>query len=310
VAVVLGATAALGALDRAEPDSLQPAERPGVADGAVWYDARGLHRGDVVEATPVEIAGPLALVRSGAVYSDAASGDVWFHPWGGDPRLVGRSSAAGPGGDPDGDTAAWFEGVDALDGQRGELVVYDTAAGREVSRTMQSNTVSMRLGDHRPVGNGFLQVSAGRILWTGQGGVFTLDLRTGTTAKAEVPKERHVEDAHDDVELFQERGSSLVLSVPGRAEERYPGLEPVGRLSPSGDYVLAVEGTEDRHAAVIIDTRTGELWRVPGNDYPWIAWSYGDVALIDIEDALLACDAARRTCERLRTERPILLPNH
>ena len=86
-----------------------------------WYDAKGLHRGDVVEQTPVEIeaagrghdgdiTGALALVRSGAVYLDPATGDVWFHPWGGEPRIVGHNSAAGPGGDPNGNTAAWSEG--------------------------------------------------------------------------------------------------------------------------------------------------------------------------------------------------------
>ena len=43
-----------------------------------------------------------------------------------------------------------------------------------------------------------------------------------------------------------ERGSgALVLQVPGRAEEVYPELEFHIRLSPSGNYVLAVEGTEE-----------------------------------------------------------------
>ena len=75
------------------PDPAQPAgPSPVVAgDVPVWYDGTGLHRGDVVEQTPVEIGdldgdtmkGALALVRSGAVYLDPATGDVWFHPWGG-----------------------------------------------------------------------------------------------------------------------------------------------------------------------------------------------------------------------------------
>ena len=74
---------------------------------------------------------------------------------------------------------------------------------------------------------------------------------------------------------------ALVLRVPGRAEERYPDMEWHGRLSPSGNYVLAVEDTKERHGAAIIDTRTGELWRVPKDVYPWIAWSYGDIAMVD-----------------------------
>ena len=55
-----------------------------------------------MEQTPVELLRPertlesgqilgdkgaLALVRSGALYLDPATGDVWFHPWGGKPRV-------------------------------------------------------------------------------------------------------------------------------------------------------------------------------------------------------------------------------
>ena len=61
-----------------------------------------------MEHTPVVPQGALALVRSGALYWDEMS-DVWFHPWGGGPRIVGHTSVAGPGGDPNSDTAAWFE---------------------------------------------------------------------------------------------------------------------------------------------------------------------------------------------------------
>ena len=98
--------------------------------------------------------------------------------------------------------------------------------------------------------------------------------------------------------------------MPGRVEESCPNLESHVRLSPSGNYVLAVESTKTRHAAAIVDTRTGELSRAPKNVYPWIAWSYGDIAMVDTEDELLACDAARRTCEQLHPERPFLLPTN
>lgn len=325
VAVVLGVTVAVRGQDRAGSDGPEPVERPGVVVGdvPVWYDARGLHRGDVVEKTPVEIGeldgdtlkGALALVRSGAMYLDPARGDVWFHPWGGEPRIVGHNSEAGPGGDPIGDTAVWFEGSDALNAGPGELVVYDTAAGREISRTWQVRGVtdgSGSGGDHYPPGNGFLQVSAKRVVWTSGPKMYSHDVRTHRTSVVKAPKERYLADVHDHVEVFGDRGSfSLVLGVPGLAEARYPELESHVRLSPSGNYVLAVEGTEERHAAAIVDTRTGELWRVPKNVYPWIAWSYGDIAMVDhTEDELLACDAARRACERLPAERPFLMPTN
>lgn len=299
-----------------------------MGDVPVWYDGEGLHRGDLVEQTPVDIVvpeqvvnedrvipkrGALALVRSGAMYLDPATGDVWFHPWGGEPRIVGHDSEAGPGGDPSGDTAVWFEGSDAFSGGPGELVVYDTAAGREISRTDHpGNGASVLAGDHHPAGNSFLQVSAERVVWYGgveRSRVFSHDLRTGKTAMLR----NFPLDAHDDVKVLGWSGSGTdwTLRVPGRAEQRYPDLEGRARVSPSGNYVLAVEGTDERHAAAIVDTRTGELWRVPKNVYPWIAWSYGDIAMVDhLEDELLACDAARRACERLPAERPFLMPTN
>jgi hypothetical protein len=316
VAVVLGVTVAVRAQDRAGSDGVV------VGDVPVWYDADGLHRGDVVERTPVEIGelngdtmtGALALVRSGALYADPATGDVWFHPWGGDPRMVGRNSKAGPGGDPNGDTAVWFEGSDALNAGPGELVVYDTGAGREISRTSQSHGVadcSGRCGDHYPPGNGFLQVSAERVVWSTGPTIFSHGVRTQNTSVVKAPKCRYHVDVHDEVELFGERDPWVpVVRVPGRADERYPALETHARLSPSGNYLLAVEGTEERHGATIVDARTGELWRVPRNAYPWIAWSYGDIAMVDAEDELLACDAARNACERVPAKRPFLMPTN
>ncbi|MGH8894198.1 MAG: hypothetical protein ACRDWY_12995 [Actinomycetes bacterium] len=325
-AVIVGSAVAVTGLD-GDRRTAPPVEQPKPVVGAVpvWYDAKGLHRGDVVEQTPVKLVEPeqvvapgqvkpqrgaLALVRSGAVYLDPATGDVWFHPWGDDPRIVGHNSEAGPGGDPNGDTAAWFEGSDALNAGPRELVVYDTATGREISRTSQSHGVIYASGDHYPAGNGFRQVSAERVVWTSGPKTYSHDVRTQSTSEAKAPKERHLADVHGDVEVFGD-GSALVMKAPGRAEERYPELETHVRLSPSGNYVLAVEGTEERHAAAIVDTRTGELWRVPKDVYPWIAWSYGDIAMVDhTEDELLACDAAGRACERLPAERPFLMPTN
>jgi len=325
--LALAAVALFAALNSPFADSApDPAQPVGpspvvVGDVPVWYDGSGLHRGDVVERTPVEIGqqdgdairGALALVRSGAVYQDPATGDVWFHPWGGKPRIVGRDSEAGPGGDPNGDTAAWFEGTsEGLDGGPGELVVYDTGAGREISRTLQSHrTEPVAGGDHYPPGNGFRQVSAARVAWNNGPELYSYDIATRTTSMVTDPMERKLWDVHDQVEVLGEPGSgALVIKVPGRAEERYPELETHSRLSPAGTYVLAVEGTDERHAAAIVDTRTGELWRVPKNAYPSIAWSYGAIALVDTGDELLACDAARRACDSVPAKRPFLMPTN
>ena len=319
-AVIAGSVAAVTGLDD-DPRSA-PVEQPKPVVGAVpvWYDAVGLHRGDVAEQTPVDLLQPerpfeggvipgrgaLALVRSGAVYLDPARGDVWFHPWGGEPQIVGHNSEAGPGGDPTGDTAVWFEGSDESEAGPGELVIYDTAAGREISRTTQAHGVTQSSGDHYPAGNRFLQVSAERVVWSALDKTYSHDVRTQTTSVAK----SYLADAHDDMQVLgADRG--IVLRVPGRADERFPELESHLRLSPSGNYVLAVEGTDERHGAVIVDTRTGQLWRVPKNVYPSLAWSYGDIAMVDhAEDELLACDATRRTCEPLQPERPFLMPTN
>lgn len=325
VLALVAGTGALLRIDRrdAAPITTDPPATtiPAVRGVPVWYDARGLHHGDVVEQTAVDIGqerrnawiGILTLVRSGALYLDPATGDVWFHPWGGTPRIVGHNSDTGPSGDPDGDTAAWFDGS--------ELVVYDTAAGREISRTGQRAflpaSARMCCSDHQSPDNLFRQVSAEHVVWRNGSTLFTHDLRTGGTSQAEVPG--LLADVHDEVVLLGDSaGQGLVVTVPGRADERYPELWPFARISPSGNYVLVVEETEERHAAAILDLRTGELWPVPRNAYPWIAWSYGDVALVEThreedgesENVFLACDASRRTCDRLHPERPFLMPNN
>lgn len=343
ITIVLGVTAALAGQDRPRSEDPDPIETPTVVETPaavvdavpVWYDAAGLHHGDVVEQTPVEILQPerpgpeagtvypaegsLALVRKGALYNDPRSGDVWFHPWGGEPRIVGHDSDAGPGGDPQGDIAVWFEGSDAVNGSSGELVVYDTAAGREISRTRQTHGVGAQSGDHYPPGNQFLEVSADRVVWSSGGNTYAFEVLTETTSMFEGAAASYVIDAQGDVEVWGEREAGVpVLRAPGRAEQRLVGLETHLKLSTTGSYLLAVEGTDARHAAAILDTRTGELWPVPENAYPWIAWSYGDLALVDVDaggddqatDALLACDPARRSCEVLDAERPFLLPTN
>ena len=84
-----------------DPRGVDPVVPPKVASGSpVWYDAAGLHHGDLVVQTAVELLAPgnevtagggvLTLVRTGALYRDPASDDVWFHPWGGQPRIVGQ----------------------------------------------------------------------------------------------------------------------------------------------------------------------------------------------------------------------------
>jgi hypothetical protein len=114
---------------------------------------------------------------------------------------------------------------------------------------------------------------------------------------------------HGDAGIFDDAGA-LVLRSPGRAEQRYPGLWGYGRMSPSGDFVLGVTN-DRRHTAAIVDVGTGELWRIPNDAHPWIAWSYADIAMVDhVDGELLACDALRGACDPLPAEQPLLMPTN
>lgn len=104
------------------------------------------------------------------------------------------------------------------------------------------------------------------MVWTDGPRQYSHDLRTRRTSAVRASRKRHVVDVHDEVEVFGVRGTSA-LRAPALAEKRFPDPESHVRLSPSGNYVLAVEGTDARHAAAIVDTRTGDLWRVPRNTY-------------------------------------------
>ena len=100
VAVIVAGTALVtGRDDASAPAPVDPVRPPRLAGGLpVWYDSAGLHHGGRVAQTAVELlqggregGGVLALVRNGALYGDPARGDVWYHPWGGRPRVVGHS---------------------------------------------------------------------------------------------------------------------------------------------------------------------------------------------------------------------------
>ena len=295
----------------------------------VWYDAAGLHHGRRVEPTAVRLfvapegmdepwqgGGVLALVRRGALYRDPVTADVWFHPWGGRPRVVGRSET-GPGGDPSGDAAAWFDG--------GHLVVFDTARGRQISRTDEPPVVPYSGREHVSAGNGFKHVSADEVVWVSQGSgaavVRRLDVASGksTVLWTHPGGERFLEDVHGATRIWTGTAdgavsSALVGVVAGRPERRFPSLEPMGRLSATGRFVLS--DAREVHGAAIADVRSGATWSLlPGEGfYAWIAWAYDDLALVLVEpdrggpDVLLGCRVATRTCDELPSQGKVLLP--
>jgi hypothetical protein len=307
------------------PPTVEVEAGRGWVDGAVWYDNDGLHLGNRVVETAVDLhqfrgeeLGVLALVRPGAVYTDPFAHDVWFHPWNGQPRLVGQDSVAGPGGNPNGAIAAWFEGT--------ELVVYDTEAGAVISRTTETPVLEYPFreyvgGYEHVVGNGFMQVSAEEVVWRSAAGVHRLDVADGTSALLDegspttIPR---LEDVHDHTRVWGDYWTvGLTVELDGRRQSPIPGLEPPGRLSPDGSFLAAPWRDGESRGVAFVDVGTGESWVVVGEEWnPWISWSYRDVAVLHVERGsagpdldLIACHAVRRTCDRLADSGGRLLPN-
>jgi hypothetical protein len=338
VAVTVVGTALVGGRTAERTAPADPPTPGPTPHGAVWYDRDGLHHGNLVDKAAVDLdprrnpsaaAGVLALVRGGAVYRDPTGDDVWFHPWDGEPHIIGHA-VTGPGGDPESDVAAWFEGD--------ELVVYDTALAQEISRTTEEPIVAMGGFEHAKDGNGFLHVSAEEVVWRFQdestrardargAGVYRLDLATGvSTMIAESPLSQDgvrfgvtfLEDVHDDIRVLvsMDDGYGMTVETSNGPPLELPGLEDIGRLSPDGSFMLSPSNHHRGHGIAIIDMRSGERWNVLGEkqeSYGWISWSYDNLAVIEVHDdlgtpaRLLACEAATRSCEELTFRgRPVL----
>jgi hypothetical protein len=304
----------------------------------VWWDADGLHRGELVEPTAVPLGAEegmtgiaatrhLALVRTGALYRDHRDGRVWFHPWGDSPRVVGRSTAAGPGGDPEGDTAAWFDGD--------ELVVYDTVRDEVLSRTREPVGVSDRAEyvEHVGHGNGWVHVSPTQVVWRYGGDasyvVARRDLVAGTSESPWQPL-----PSSGTARRFVDLSSHTAAWVGGRAHggrgtfawdsDETEGttavdavLEYPGRLSPDGWWLLTAEIADGTHGVAFTDLRSGETWKpFEESTYAFFSWAYGDVAVMltnrrapDGPWTLTSCSASTRTCTDLDPRGAVALPN-
>lgn len=254
VTAIVTATALVSGRDVSAPDPAHLVPSAPVTGVPVWYDAAGLHRGDEVVQTAVklfqargEILSVLALVRTGALYVDPVGHDVWFHPWNGQPRVVGQGSVSGPGGDPQGDVAAWFEGA--------ELVVYDTARGAEISRTAEAPVLDRAFrkyvgGYEHVVGNGFMHVSAAEVVWRSEVGTHRLDVATGTSTflqQGPPTANPRLEDVSNGTRVWGDyQTAALTVDIDGRRGSPLPGLEPIGRLSADGSFVLSPADRADR----------------------------------------------------------------
>jgi hypothetical protein len=294
-----------------------PVPRPVAPGVPVWYDADGLHRGSEVFDVSVDLLGgraragrALALAGNGALYLDPATGDVWFQPWQGVPRVVGRGSRHGPGADPDGTTAAWFEG--------GRLVVFDTGRGEEVARTATLRPVGG--AEEHLLGNGFRYVDADEVVWTDGRSVLRYDLDSDRVDVVWEPAglpglSTFVRDRHDGWLAWADGAAdgARVTRLSGEPVASFAAPEMYSLFSPDGRYLLA-STMAGGHRAVVGAVPTGEVWfPAEAAGYPWLGWSYGNVAMVvqdsgGAEDTLLGCDVEARECTRLSHRGPVLLP--
>jgi hypothetical protein len=174
-----------------------------------------------------------------------------------------------------------------------------------------------------------VEVSADRVVWTAFLGVsptYAYDVPRDKISRLPNPVEGDkagVVDAYGTSSLYESGGSRrsvghLVLDVTGRGQQDFSMVEPRARFSPSGKFVLSngVVDSETTGTPAVIDTTTGSVWLVPRVGGSWVAWSYGDIALLnpttDSESRnihrLLACDAARQTCKEMPVEGAVLMP--
>lgn len=299
-----------------------------VRSAPVWAGADGLHLGNRVLDLAFDsqsascgidpVCSPftsLALVGGGVVYGDHESHRVWYQPQKGPVRLIGEGSEVGPAGDPDGSTAAWFDGA--------ELVMFDTATGTGAGpdHTGVSATAAAgerpRQPDHgghvrgsylaRQRENHFDRLSGTMSEMPGipGGGVGGVDVHAGRLAR---------QNDAGVTEVVSPAGDTTLKLKPGQL------LSPM-RFNADGRYLAGIR-VEPTYGATIADTHIGEFLIPSRKDaYPWIGWGYGDTLMV-IQDSegtndnnpfdksqLLACDVSEPSCQRLDRKGVITLPS-
>ena len=258
---------------------------------AVWYDDAGLHHGTAV--TPIAIDTPpvsLALVRDGVVYAEEGTLEVWYQPWSGPPRRIGTAATEGsslfigPGSDPRGTTAAWFDGD--------TLVMFDTGRGVELARSPQPGRRAT-LSYQNAMGARFDYVDRSRVVWsTRTGEVWSFDRRGGRVRSLgrEVRGRSYLVDTFPGLRALNandERWPEVLLTRRGRLLfHGGVGYDPV-RFSPDGRYLVVIDEPAEAgfYGPTVVDTSTARRV-VPARSqrYPWVGWAYGDTLMFLQQD--------------------------
>lgn len=333
VAVVIGIGVLVTPHRSAEP---APAPQPGVVEvptgtpppDAVWYDADGLHHGTEVYAVPGTAAPiSIALVRDGAVYLVPSTLRIRYQPWDGPARDIGRGSREanwllGPGADPLGSTAAWFDGPD--------LVMYDTARDTELVRVPEAGRKVMPYYENE-FGTRFRYVDDRRVVWDAQDGrVLELDRATGRTTAftggSSLTAEALLDWRPDLVASSTPRSDAVAVSTPDEQTFVLRGVQDAGpvRFSPSGRYLVALHdlavppGSTDAAEPVLMDTTDGSSWRpVTSTTDASVGWGYADTLMylqsggtgpFDEPAPLLVYDAHSRDLVAVDPRGEVILP--
>jgi hypothetical protein len=182
--------------------------------------------------------------------------------------------------------------------------------------------------------NGFVHVSPAEVVWvsendSGLQGMRRLVVETGASSvvweifgPTGVPMPSDVHDTTRITSLIDGKGDwpALLIDAAGQEQLRLDtdthGVEPMGRISPDGSFVLAPTGVPYDHGAAIVYVGSGDLWRLPlaAESYVWIGWSYNNLAVVKVDkedktkSTMLACDAVTRQCDRLSHHGRVLLP--
>ena len=134
---VLVAGVAVSTGMRDNEDAAPATELPKLVEGALWYDAEGIHLGNTV-VIPADTSFYFAAGNGGAVYvtDDGASNSVWYVDHDNGPAKLGDRLGSGyaMGADPVGTAVAWLSSVGPPQDHECELVVTDVAAREDPVR--------------------------------------------------------------------------------------------------------------------------------------------------------------------------------
>ena len=201
----------------------------------------------------------LALVADGVVYGDIESHSVWYQPWNGEPRIVGNNSEVGPAGDANSTTAAWFDGT--------ELVMFDTATGRELARAEQRPRSLPDPRRENTQGNTILEVTPDAVSWPAESGLYRFDRATGETTtlsrRLKIKPSFTGIDTHDGVTaVTTEAGLTGIISSTGKTLHTFEAGQLSGPLlfSADGRYLAGITELAGTYHAVVADVGSGEIY--------------------------------------------------